>query len=91
MLPTFSKMAKPNKENQEDVITQKMNDVVQGFLFKMRIKIICDKYAFLLSKLLEDIAVMSEEHGLPDPVITNTRTLKRKILEEFPEEMSFFS
>ena len=67
-----------------------MNDVVQGFLFKMRIKIIRDKYAFLLSELLEGIAVMSEEHGLPVPVITNTRTLKREILEEFPEEMSFF-
>ena len=68
-----------------------MNVVVQGFLFKMQIKIIRDKYAFLLSELLEDIAVMSEDHGLPDPVITNTHTLKRRILEEFPEEMSFFS
>ena len=36
-------------------------------------------------------AVMSEEHGLPAPVITNTRTLKRRILEELQEEMSFFS
>ena len=33
---------------------------------------------------------MREENGLHDPVIVNTTTLKRKILEKYGDDISFF-
>ena len=83
-------MPKTPEDDHDEMIKQKANDAVQGFLFKIIIKIIRDKYAFLLSELLKDIISMSEGHGLATPVVTSTRTLKRWIVDEFPDDISFF-
>ena len=62
-----------------------------GFLYKLRIKVICDKCAYLLNEFLEDIKILSEENGLQEPVVKNTTTLKRKILEKYGDDISFVS
>ena len=41
-------------------------------------RIVHEKDVFLLSDLLEDIKRLSELSGLTEPVILNTRTLKKK-------------
>ena len=63
---------------------------MEGFLHKLRIKVIRDKCAYLLNEFLEDIKILSEENGLQEPVIKNTTTLKRKILEKYGDDISFF-
>ena len=76
---------------KEDLHAQSKIDVLESFMLKLRIKVVRDKYAFLLSELLIDLKTISEEQGLPEPLFGNTRTLKRKIIERFPEEIDFFS
>ena len=44
----------------------------------------------LLRDLLEDIKRFCEYHGTEESVITITRTLKKKIIDTFPEEISFY-
>ena len=56
---------------------------MEGFLYKLRIKVIRDKCAYLLNEFLEDIQISSEENGHQEPVIKNTTTLKRQILEKY--------
>ena len=41
-------------------------------------RIVHEKDVFLLSDLLEDIKRLSELSGLTEPIILNTRTLKKK-------------
>ena len=52
--------------------------------------IICRKEAFILSDLLEDIKRLREESGIGGFIIIITRTLKRKIIDTFPVEISFY-
>ena len=47
-----------------------------------------EKDAFLLSDLLEDIKRLSELSGLTEPLISNTRTLKRGIIDKFSDNIS---
>ena len=70
-------------------MAQSRSDVLESFMLKLRIKVIRDKYAFLLSELLNDVKIMSEEQGLSEPLFGNTRTLKRKIVERFSGEIDF--
>ena len=49
-------------------------------------RIICGKEVFLFNDLLEDIKRLCEANSG-----TNTRTLKRKIIDTFPQENSFYS
>ena len=51
--------------------------------------IIYGKEALLLSDLLEDIKRPCEKNGIEEYIITIARTLKRKIIDTFPEEISF--
>ena len=51
-------------------------------------RIICGKEAFLISDLLEDIKCLRQENGIEESIITITRTLKRKMIDTFPEEIS---
>ena len=46
--------------------------------------------AFLLRDLLEDIKYLREENGIEESIITTTRTFKKKIINTFPEEISFY-
>ena len=54
-------------------------------------RIVHGKDAFLLSSLLEDIKTLIELNALMEPIIWNTRTLKRKILiNKFSDDISFY-
>ena len=44
----------------------------------------------LLSDLFEDIERLCEKNGIEESIITITRTLKRKITDTFPEEISIY-
>ena len=52
-------------------------------------RIIHEKDAFLLSDLLKNMKHLSELSGLTEPFISNTRTLKRRIIEKFSDDISF--
>ena len=73
---TNSIQPKTNDKEQEKM--QKQDDVLLLFKFKLRTKIIRDHEAFLLHKLLRDIASISTEQGLEDPPIHETSTLRRQ-------------
>ena len=53
-------------------------------------RIVHEKDAFLGNDLLEDIKRLSELNGLMDPIISNTRTLKRRIIDKFSDGISFY-
>ena len=40
--------------------------------------------------MLEDIKYLREENGIEESIITTTRTFKKKIINTFPEEISFY-
>ena len=52
-----------------------LKSFLRGGLMK---RIVHEKDVFLLSDLLEDIKRLSELSGLTEPIILNTRTLKKK-------------
>ena len=53
-------------------------------------RIICGKEAFFISDLLEDIKFLRKENGIEESITTITRTLKRKIIDYFPEEITLY-
>ena len=53
-------------------------------------RIICGKEAFLISDLLGDIKCLRQGNGIEESIITITRTLERKIIDTFPEEISLY-
>ena len=59
-------------------------NILDEYFLQIKKRIIYWHEAFLLSDLLEDMKVLCEENNLDEPVINNTRTLKRKIIERFP-------
>ena len=64
--------------------------VFEDFFLQIKQCFICGKKAFLLNDLLEDIKRFCEGNGIEESRITNTRTLKRKIIDTLPEEISFY-
>ena len=54
-------------------------------------RIVHEKDTFLLSDLLEDIKRLSELNGLMEFIISNKRTLKRRIIDKFSDDISFYS
>ena len=68
------------------------NDILEKFCFFLALKkrIVDEKDAFLLSNLLEDIKCLSELNGLMEPIISNTRTLKRRIINKLLDDISFY-
>ena len=48
----------------------------------------CGKEAFIISDLLEDIKCLRQENGIEESIIAITRTLKRKMIDTFLEEIS---
>ena len=75
-----------NRETGENL----ENNILDEFFVTLKKRVIFEKDAFLLSDLLDDIRMLSEEYGLTEPVISNTRTLKRKITERYPDEISYY-
>ena len=52
--------------------------------------IICGKEVFLISDLLEDIKCLRKENSIEESIITIIRTLKRKMIDSFHEEISLY-
>ena len=74
---------------KDDGINQEEADVMADFYQAVRIKIVRKKEAFLLHHLLGDVEMDSEEAGV-DSVVTSTATLKRRLTEEFGDDIGFF-
>ena len=49
-----------------------------------------ERKLFSISDLLEDIKCLRQEDGIEESIITITRTLKRKMIDTFPEEISLY-
>ena len=62
---------------------------METFFHKIRIKILEEKCAFLLKELLNDLVATCEDLHLSNPVITNKRTLQRRLEKEFGTDISF--
>ena len=65
-------------------------NVFEEFCLQIKKRVIYVKEAFPLSDLLEDIKRLRDEISAEESIITITRTLKRKILNTFPEEILFY-
>ena len=53
-------------------------------------RILHEEDAFLLSDVLEDIKRLSKLNELAEPIISNIRTLKRRIIDKFSDDISFY-
>ena len=56
----------------------------------LKTRIVHEKDAFLLSDLPEDIKRLSELSRLTEPIISNTKTLKRRIIDKFLDDICFY-
>ena len=65
-------------------------NVFEEFCLQIKNRVMCVKEVFSLSDLVEDIKRLRDEIGTEESIITITRTLKRKILNTFPEEISIY-
>ena len=64
--------------------------MLEEFFLAQKKRIVYEKDAFLLSKLLEDIKRLSELKRLTEPNILNKRTLERGIIDKFSDDISFY-
>ena len=82
---------KPVTKEEESAVEalQKREEIMTDFFRAVRIKILRKKEAFLLHVMLADIKSFSEEYNLP-PIMEHTVELKRKLIAEFGDEISFF-
>ena len=76
--------------NKDEQMENLQKDILDQLLLSLKKRVIYQKEAFLLSDLLDDIKRLSTENGLEDALITNIRTLKRKIAERFPDDVSYY-
>ena len=77
-------------EDEIAKVSMLKNKVTEDFLTLIERKVIKDKEAYLMTDLLEDIANLSTENGLPEPCIKYTYDLKSKLQERFEEKISFY-
>ena len=77
------------KETVVETVELLENDILEEF-FCAKLKVVHEKDAFLFSDLLEVIKRLSELSGLTESIITNTRTLKRRIIGKFSDDISFY-
>ena len=77
--------------NRWKILEEFLIDILEEFLLSLKKHVIHQKEAFLISDLLDDIKRLSIENVLDHALITNTRTLKRKIAERFPDDISYYN
>ena len=70
--------------------SEREQDTMQAFFLKVKSKVVREKCAYFLNELLNDIKILSEEQGLETPVINSTKSLKRQLISQFVEGISFF-
>ena len=64
--------------------------MLQKFFLTQKKRIVHEKDAFLLSKLLEDIKRLSKLKRLTEAIILNKRILERGIIDKFSDDISFY-
>ena len=65
-------------------------NVFEESCLKINKRVICGKEVFLISNLLEDIECLCQENGIEKSIITITKTLKSRMIDTFPEEISLY-
>ena len=65
--------------NKDEQMENLQNDILEEFLLSLKMSVIHQIEVFLLSDLLDHIKRLTTENGLEDALITNNRTLKKKI------------
>ena len=76
--------------SNEETERSKRDDVLELFMYKVKVKIVRDKEAYLLHELLNDVKCLSAEQELDVPAIEHTSTLKVYLSKMFPESIAFF-
>ena len=77
-------------EESSDEKGLKQKDALEHFLLCIKVKIIRQQDAFLLHTLLADLQAFYQKFDV-EPEITKTYRLKLRLVEEFGDQMSFFS
>ena len=79
----------PTKKNEnEDDVNEK--HVLNDFFTSVRINILRDKNAYLLTQLLFDWKHICNERGITT-VISHSYQIRKRLEEEFPEDIGFFN
>ena len=65
------------------------DSILNEFYSKVRKNILHQKIAFLLSDLLVDVNNLCSDYELDEPIITNTKQLKRKLVEHVGDIIFF--
>ena len=76
--------------SNEETERSKRDDVLKLFKYKVKIKIVRDKEAYILHELLNDVKYLSAEQELGVPAIEHTSTLKMYLVKHFKEDIGFF-
>ena len=66
------------------------NSVLDLSEYRIKTKTKREKEVYLLHKLLKDIKHLSKEHEREFPVIENTSSLKRYLVQEYSNEIAVF-
>ena len=77
--------------NKDERMENLQNDISEKFPLSRKKRVIHQKEASLLSDLLDDIKRLSIKNGLEYVLITNSRKLKSKIEERFPDDVSYYN
>ena len=82
---------KKNEQTVNETVELFENDILEGVYLVLKKRMVHEKDAFLLSNLVEDIQRLSELNEFTEHIISNTRTLKRRITGKFSDDISFYS
>ena len=82
---------KKNEQTVNETVELFENDIIEVVYLALKKRIVHEKDAFLLSNIVEDIRRLSELNEFTEQIISNTRTLKRRITGKFSDDISFYS
>ena len=82
---------KKNEQTVNETVELFENDILEVVYLALKKRIVHEKDAFLLSNIVEDIQRLSELNEFTEQIISNTRTLKRRITGKFSDDISFYS
>ena len=78
----------PRSSNAKDTSEDEQN-LLNDFFTSIRLNILRDENAYLLTQLLEDLIRLCDERGVAT-LITRTNQIRRKIEEKFEDDIGFF-
>ena len=83
-------LTKPVKLPSKNELQEKQTRCFKFIKYRIKTKTISDKEAYLLHELLKDIKYSSEKHDLETPIIEQTSSLKRYLVQEYSNNIAFF-